>query len=973
MKLKKLVSLCLAFAVTSSFASYNMVNAEEGQVNNINVSIDTNSERQDISPYIYGSNNDFGGNQGTITQVATALRDGGNRFTGYNWENNASNAGSDYKHQSDNYLNMNSPYSEQNIPGQVVTSFHDGALKTNSKYSLVTLQMAGYVAKDKSGPVSEAEVAPSSRWLEVKPKKDSAFADTPDVNDNAVYMDEFVNFLTKKYGKADTTTGIKGYSLDNEPGLWSSTHSRIHPKNVTCSELLEKSIAYSKAVKDVDPKAEIFGPALYGMMAYQSLQKASDWDAAKAEGKYSWFVDYYLDKMKQAETTEGKRLLDVFDFHYYPEAKGGGVRVTEKNDPSNIECNKARIQATRTLWDSNYKEDSWIGQWCKDQTPIIPKMQASINKYYPGTKLAITEYNFGGGDHISGGIAQADAFGIFANQNVYFASLWGFNGDTNYTQAAFNLYRNYDGKNSTYGDIKVKANTSDIENSSVYSAVDSKDSNKLHVILINKNYDKPMKINVNLAGDKKYTSGKVWGFDKDSSDIKEKDSITNIKDNSFTYEVPQLSVCHLVLDAKSQDNPQPTDPTKSKSGFVKANGSEFSLDGSSFYFQGTNNYYLPYAPDYMVDDVFNKAKTMGLKVMRTWGFLDGDKSCDIVLQPSLGVYDENGFKKFDYVVKKAQEAGMKLVIPFINNWKDFGGIDKYVQWTGAGSHDKFYTNEACKTAYKNYINHFLNRTNSLTGVKYKDDPTIMTWELGNEPRCGDDKSGATLYNWVKEMSEYIKSIDPDHMVAVGDEGFFNRKDSKYSSDYDYNGGAGVDWDKIVALPSIDYGTYHLYPDGWGRSVEWGTQWIKDHIDAAKAVNKPAVLEEYGIKSNQESVYKTWNDTVLNYGGAGSMFWILTAVGFDGKQDYPDYDGFRVLYPSSIANVIMDSAKAMSDKNKPYLVIGDVDGDGEVTMADCIALKKYLISPENKINEKNADINQDKEVDISDLFALYDLL
>jgi hypothetical protein len=527
-----------------------MVNAEESQFANINVGIDTNSEKQNISPYIYGTNYDILGNQGTISDVATATRLGGNRFTGYNWENNASNAGSDWKNQSDNYLNMNRDPSVQNIPGEVVTNFQDDTLKRNSKYSIATLQMAGYVAKDKNGPVTEAEVAPSSRWAKVEPKKGSAFSDTPDLNDNTVYMDEFVNFLTKKYGKADTATGIKAYSLDNEPGLWANTHSRIHPNKLTCSDLISKSVDLSKAVKDVDPKAEILGPALFGMGAFQSLATAPDWDGLK--GNYKWFVDYYLDQMKKAEDKEGRKLLDVFDIHYYPEAKGGNVRVTEPKDNTNIECNKARMQAPRTLWDASYTEDSWIGQWCKSYTPLLPKMQESIAKYNPGTKLSVTEYNFGGNDHISGGIAQADVFGIFANNNVYMASNWGFDGKTQYAQSAFNLYRNYDGKNSTYGDIKVKANTSDIENSSVYSAVDSKDDSKLHVILINKNYDKPMKVNFNLAGDKQYKSAKVWGFDNDSSDIKEKDAIANISDNKFTYEVPKLSVCHLVLDAKSQ-------------------------------------------------------------------------------------------------------------------------------------------------------------------------------------------------------------------------------------------------------------------------------------------------------------------------------------------------------------------------------------------------------------------------------------
>ena len=150
------------------------------------------------------------------------------------------------------------------------------------------------------------------------------------------------------------------------------------------------------------------------------------------------------------------------------------------------------------MWDSTYKEDSWIGQWCGSYIPVIPKMQSSIDTYYPGTKLGITEYNFGASNHISGGIAEADALGIFGKNNVYYASVWPMSGTSEYLQAAFNLYRNYDGKKSTYGDTKVKADTTDIENSSVYASLDSKDSSKLHIIMMNKNCDKPMKVNFNI-------------------------------------------------------------------------------------------------------------------------------------------------------------------------------------------------------------------------------------------------------------------------------------------------------------------------------------------------------------------------------------------------------------------------------------------------------------------------------------------
>lgn len=412
---------------------------------------------------------------------------------------------------------------------------------------------------------------------------------------------------------------------------------------------------------------------------------------------------------------------------------------------------------------------------------------------------------------------------------------------------------------------------------------------------------------------------------------------------------------------------------KDTTDFVKSDGAHFILDGKPFYFEGTNNYYLPYAEDYMTKDVFDKAELMGLTVMRTWGFNDGTEEdhCGISLQPTIGNYSEEGFKKFDYVIQQAKEHNIKLVIPFVNNWKEFGGTRQYAMWTGAAydqNHsDEFFTNEKCKEAYKNYINYFLNRTNSLTGVKYKDDPTIMTWELANEPRCQSDTSCATLTNWIKEMSEYIKSIDPDHLVAIGDEGFFNRQGE---SDFMYNGSQGLDWDKAVSLDSIDYGTYHLYPDGWGRTADWGTQWIKDHIAAAKAVNKPAVLEEYGINSSvRESVYKTWGDTIIQEGGAGSMFWLLTGVTWGQQSQYPDYDGFNVNYADDIAKVLTDYAGKMSALN--VVTTGDINDDNTVDITDYTMLRRYLNADKQgvKINVDKADINGDGEVEFFDLVAL----
>lgn len=348
------------------------------------------------------------------------------------------------------------------------------------------------------------------------------------------------------------------------------------------------------------------------------------------------------------------------------------------------------------------------------------------------------------------------------------------------------------------------------------------------------------------------------------------------------------------------------------SSFVETSGTRFTLDGKDFYFAGTNNYYFHYKSKKMVDDVFADMIAMNLKVIRIWGFLDGEPNEHSVMQPKPGIYDESGFSKLDYAIYKAGQTGVKLVIPFVNNWDDFGGMNQYARWFKADGHDAFYTHPGIKKAYKDYVYYMLNRVNIYTGVKYKDDPAIMAWELANEPRAPSDKSGNTLIEWADEMSAYIKSIDQNHLVAVGDEGFYRIEGHP---EWPYGGGEGVDWKRLTALSAIDYGTYHLYPDHWGETAEWGNQWIIDHIRDGNEIGKPVVLEEFGYqdKTKRDGVYKTWLDIIEKHDGAGSQFWILTGIQDDDTL-YPDYDGFRIVYPGSAASIISEHAGRMNEKS-----------------------------------------------------------
>ena len=356
--------------------------------------------------------------------------------------------------------------------------------------------------------------------------------------------------------------------------------------------------------------------------------------------------------------------------------------------------------------------------------------------------------------------------------------------------------------------------------------------------------------------------------------------------------------------------------------FVGTGGANFLLNGQTFYFSGANNYYLIYESNFMVDNVLTNAVAMNLKVIRAWGFIDGASKNGKVTQPALGVYDPSGFERIDNFVSRARQLGLKLIIPFVNNWDDFGGMDWYVSQAGGGAHESFYTNAALKTAYKNFINYFLTRTNQHTGVRYTDEPAIFAWELANEPRS-TDATCATLTNWAGEMSAYIKSLDTNHLVCVGDEGFYNQPTN---SDWTMNGSSGVDWLALLRLPKIDFGTVHLYPDSWSKTTDWATNWISQHLRDGHALGKPVLLEEYGYQAKpaRDAVYAQWTQLVENSGN-GDTFWMLAGLQDDGSL-YPDYDGFTVYNPSTTATVLATHAAVMLAKSGltplPYLSIAD---------------------------------------------------
>lgn len=527
--MKKCSSLLAAMLIAVTAVSAPFSTVAESDSYDMKVTVDLAGTTKEISPLIYSVNQY--GNEDIFDELnVSGIRQGGNRMTAYNWETNASNAGSDWKHSSDDNL------SKSDRPADCVQVLSEMSAKNNIGYKLATLQMAGYVSADKNGTVTEEEAAPSDRWNEVKFTKGSAFSDEPDLTDGVVYMDEYVNYIVNKLGDASSETGIQAYSLDNEPALWSHTHSRMHADPTGCEELTSKSIELAKAVKAVDPKAEIFGPALYGYTAFDHLADEDDWKAIQSAGNYHWFLDYYLDTMKKASDESGTRLLDVLDVHYYSESA--------RNDAVD------RVQSVRTLYEEGFSENSWIGQWCMENVPILPTIQKSIDTYFPGTKLAISEYDYGGND-VSGTIAQAETLGCFADANVYFASLWGGNA---YTRAGIKLYTNYDGNMGHFGDTLVPTKTEDVSLASSYAAINGADDGTVTAMLTNKDFTKSENAVIELKGSKsKYQAAAVYAVAGNSSDIHLIDIVKDVKDNKVNVTIPALSAAMIVITDDASD------------------------------------------------------------------------------------------------------------------------------------------------------------------------------------------------------------------------------------------------------------------------------------------------------------------------------------------------------------------------------------------------------------------------------------
>jgi mannan endo-1,4-beta-mannosidase len=341
--------------------------------------------------------------------------------------------------------------------------------------------------------------------------------------------------------------------------------------------------------------------------------------------------------------------------------------------------------------------------------------------------------------------------------------------------------------------------------------------------------------------------------------------------------------------------------------FVTAAGPRFALNGAPFPVAGVNCYFLAYCSETSRRAALAIATRMGANVVRCWAFLaiddfsPGRVAFQYLKDGAIVINDgPDGLQRLDALINDAEEAGVKLILPLVNHWDALGGMPTYVRWLGPNPDPKtldvtdFYRLEKIKNAYKTWLETILTRRNTITGRFYADEPAIMAWELTNEARCQTKGGRELLLSWIAEMAAFVKQHDPNHLLALGDEGLFY----KHGSGDLYDGSHGVDWVANLAVEGIDFGTFHFYPQDWGHATDlnFATRWIRDHVSAAQPLNKPALMEEFGLKidgklikdaEDRDGWFANWLDTVQSSKGAGQLLWMLGYSAADETKGFVD--------------------------------------------------------------------------------------
>ena len=485
-------------------------------------------------------------------------RYGGNATTRYNWQNDTANRASDWFFEN---IPNDNPNPAQLPDGSESDRFVDQDRSTGAK-TVMTVPLIGWTPKSRAYAcgfsVSKygAQQQIDSPWHSDcgnGVRTGGAVIAGNDPLDTSVpitqtFVQNWMQHLVGRYGTA-ANGGVLFYDLDNEPMLWNSSHRDVHPAPTSYEEMRTLTYAYAPAMKIVDAGVQILGPVEWGWSAYfySALDGATGNSDRLAHGNVP-FVPWYLQQMSAYEQQAHTRILDYLDLHYYPQADG--VTISPAGDTN---TQALRLRSTRSLWDPTYVDESWIAQTAEGPyVRLIPRMRDWVNANYPGTKIAIGEYNWGGLEDINGALAQADVLGIFGREAVDLAGLWDPPNASQPGAFAFRLYRNYDGAAHSFGDVSVQAASTDQGQLAIYAAQRSGD-HALTLMVINKTLA-PLTTGVSLTG---WSSGTAQVFRYSALNLGAivRQSDQPVSAGGFSTTFPASSITLFVMAASAGGQP----------------------------------------------------------------------------------------------------------------------------------------------------------------------------------------------------------------------------------------------------------------------------------------------------------------------------------------------------------------------------------------------------------------------------------
>jgi len=366
------------------------------------------------------------------------------------------------------------------------------------------------------------------------------------------FSQQWLSQLLPAYGPANTG-GVRIWQMDNEPEWWYGVHSDIYQQAATYDDMMARNLKWAQAVKAIDPTALVSGPVPAGWsgMLFSRLDINDGWGKApyqywdnpldyQAHGSVYW-IPYYLQQMKNFEQQNGYRLLDMVDVHGYVTPSGLSGTVGD------AAMETLRMTSTRVLWDSNYYPP---GGGYEDATgaevapALVPRMLQWVANNYPGTKTAITEYNWGAPDTITGAIAQADIVGIFGREQLDYGTVWTSLSPTTPATFAFKTYLNYDGNGGHFGGTSVSASSSDPDSLSIFAAL--RYDSALTIVVLNKT-SSDITDAITLANFLPAGAAQVWQYSSANLGAIVRQSGLNVGSSSLSATFPAQSITLLVI------------------------------------------------------------------------------------------------------------------------------------------------------------------------------------------------------------------------------------------------------------------------------------------------------------------------------------------------------------------------------------------------------------------------------------------